>query len=108
MVYTVSRRNLIPAITHETKTSERKKILKKFTNGKYTKIITGKVLDEGFDVQKANVGIIISGTSVARQFVQRLGRLLRPKEGKAVLYELVTPDTLESKTATRRKKTEMI
>jgi superfamily II DNA or RNA helicase len=36
--------------------------------------------------------------------VQRLGRILRPREGKqAILYELVTAQTGEEFTARRRK-----
>jgi superfamily II DNA or RNA helicase len=108
MVYDISKNHLIPAITHETKTSEREEILQKFSEGSYTKIVTGKVLDEGWDCGSVNVGIIVSGTGQARQFIQRLGRILRPKEGDAILYELVTPETLEAGTVKRRRKTEVI
>lgn len=108
MVYDISRRHLIPAITYETKTSERKAILEKFSQGEYSKIVTGKVLDEGWDCGNVNVGIIVSGTGQARQFIQRLGRILRPKEGEALLYELVTPETLEAGTAKRRKDSDLI
>ncbi len=108
MVYDISRRHLIPAITHETKSSERSDILQKFSRGVYSKIVTGKVLDEGWDCGNVNVGIIVSGTSQARQFIQRLGRILRPKEGKATLYELVTPESLEIGTVRRRKESDVI
>ena len=108
MVYDISRRHLIPAITHETKSSERNDILQKFNRGIYSKIVTGKVLDEGWDCGNVNVGIIVSGTGQARQFIQRLGRILRPKEGKAVLYELVTPESLETSTVRRRKQSDVI
>ena len=108
MVYKISKNHLLPSITHETKTSEREDILKKFSEGLYTKIVTGKVLDEGWDCGSVNVGIIVSGTGQARQFIQRLGRILRPKEGDATLYELVTPETLEAGTVKRRRKTEVI
>lgn len=108
MVYAISKRFFIPAITHEIKSKEREKILSKFKKGEYTKLITGRVLDEGWDCGTVSVGIIISGTSQARQFVQRLGRLLRAKEEEAILYELVTPKTLEAKTVKRRKEAEVI
>ena len=108
MVYGISRRHLIPAITHETKTAEREDILYKFSKGEYTKIVTGKVLDEGWDCGNVNVGIIVSGTGQARQFIQRLGRILRPKEGEALLYELVTPETLEIGTVRRRRESDML
>jgi len=108
MVYDISRRHLIPAITHETKSSERNDILQKFSRGIYSKIVTGKVLDEGWDCGNVNVGIIVSGTGQARQFIQRLGRILRPKEGKSILYELVTPESLEVGTVRRRKQSDVI
>ncbi len=108
MVYDISRRHLIPAITHETKSSERQAILRRFNTGDYSKIVTGRVLDEGWDCGNVNVGIIVSGTGQARQFIQRLGRILRPKEGEAALYELVTPETLEAGTARRRKESDVI
>jgi superfamily II DNA or RNA helicase len=108
MVYQISRNHLIPAITHETKSSEREGILANFSNGIYSKIVTGKVLDEGWDCGSVNVGIIVSGTGQSRQFIQRLGRILRPKEGKAILYELVSPETLEAGTMKRRRKSEVL
>ncbi|MHA1953111.1 MAG: DEAD/DEAH box helicase [Candidatus Heimdallarchaeaceae archaeon] len=108
MVYQISRNHFIPAITHETKSIEREDILGKFSKGEYSKIVTGKVLDEGWDCGSVNVGVIVSGTGQARQFIQRLGRILRPKEGEAVLYELVSPETLEAGTVKRRRKSEVM
>jgi superfamily II DNA or RNA helicase len=92
----------IPLITHKTKTSERTHILTGFRQGHYTKIATGQVLDEGIDVPDASVGIIISGTGSKREFIQRLGRLLRPEKTEAILYELVTESTIEDGIAKRR------
>jgi len=108
IVYEISKKYLIPAITHEIKTKEREDILKKFSKGEYSKLVTGKVLDEGWDCGTVSVGVIVSGTGQSRQFIQRLGRILRPKEKEVVLYELVTKQTLETKTVKRRKKTEVI
>jgi superfamily II DNA or RNA helicase len=93
----------IPLITHKTKVSEREKILTAFKAGKFTKIVTGQVLDEGVDVPDASIGIIISGTGSKREFIQRLGRLLRPEKDKAILYELVTESTLEDGLSRRRQ-----
>lgn len=93
----------IPLITHKTKVSEREGILARFKQGKYSKIVTGQVLDEGVDVPDASVGIIISGTGSKREFIQRLGRLLRPQKEQAFLYELVTESTLEAGLSRRRK-----
>jgi superfamily II DNA or RNA helicase len=61
------------------------------------------VLDEGIDVPDASVAIIISGTGSSREYIQRLGRILRKREGKrARLIELVTRDTVETRISTRR------
>lgn len=105
MVYEISRKFLIPCITYRTDEEERRKILQKFKEGKYPAIVSSQVLDEGIDVPEANVGIIVSGTGSSREFIQRLGRLLRPREGKrAILYELVTKGTKEVRTSYRRRK----
>ncbi|MFX1466883.1 MAG: helicase-related protein, partial [Promethearchaeota archaeon] len=104
IVRAITKRFLIPEITHKTKLEERRIVLDSFRNGKYSKLVTGKVLDEGWDVD-ANIGVIVSGSGSKRQFIQRLGRILRPSEtrSKAILYELVTKETLEVSTAFRRK-----
>jgi len=99
----IGRKFLIPVITHRTKRTERAEILLKFTSGEISKLCTGRVLDEGLDVAGASVGIIVSGSAQARQYIQRLGRLLRPKEGKeAILYEIVSENTIETTISQRR------
>ncbi|MHA1793492.1 MAG: DEAD/DEAH box helicase [Promethearchaeota archaeon] len=99
----LSRKFLIPAITSHTPSREREIILNHFRTGKFRIIVTGKVLDEGVDVPEANVAIIISGTGTKRQFIQRLGRILRPKQGKtARLYEIVSDKTSEMRISSRR------
>ncbi|MBM3200320.1 DEAD/DEAH box helicase [Candidatus Woesearchaeota archaeon] len=105
VVDSISRMFLIPSITYKTPRNERKEILEDFRNGKLTKIVTGRVLDEGVDVPDASVGIIVSGSGSERAYIQRLGRIIRPKEGKeALLYELVTKKTLEMRKSYERKK----
>lgn len=67
-------------------------------------MVTSKVLNEGVDVPDAGVAIVLSGSSTQREQVQRLGRVLRKREGKqAVLYEIITRDTIEEQVAERRK-----
>lgn len=102
--YGISRRFLIPAITHQTKVKERSFILEALAKGSYGAVVTSKVLNEGVDVPDANVAIVISGSGSVREHVQRLGRVLRKKDGKrAVLYEIVTADTGETYTSERRR-----
>jgi len=104
LVYAISRRFLIPSITHKTPKNERVENLDKFRRGKYNILVTSKVLDEGVDVPEASVGIILSGTGSKREFVQRLGRILRKKGNKsAVLYEIITKATSEVAISRRRR-----
>ena len=104
LVYRVSERFLLPAITHETGTDERREILERFRAGTYSRVVTANVLDEGVDVPDATVGILLAGSGSEREFTQRLGRLLRPGEGeRALLYELVTKQTAEQRVADRRR-----
>jgi len=94
-----------PVATHETPKPERARLLEAFRNGSAPVLIATSILDEGVDVPDASIGILVSGTGQARQFVQRLGRLIRPRPGKeARLYEIVTRDTLEERTSQRRRK----
>lgn len=116
MVYEISDKFLIPFITHKTGKDERQDVLKGFKDGRYTAIVTSKVLDEGVDVPDAELGIIVSGTGSAREFIQRLGRLLRPKTRgtiekddnngkKAKLIEIISSETREETiTSAKRKK----
>ena len=62
----------------------KKEMLEKFRTGEYQAIVTVKALDEGIDVPTADLAIIVGRTSQARQNIQRLGRVLRISEGKAV------------------------
>ncbi|MFQ5920731.1 MAG: helicase-related protein [Nitrososphaerales archaeon] len=106
LVHDISRQFLIPFITHKSGKEERENILEGFKLGRYRAIVTSKVLDEGVDVPDAELGIIMSGTGSRREFVQRLGRLLRPKQDSkgAKLVEIVATDTKEAGMSRRRKK----
>ncbi|MGA2448387.1 MAG: DEAD/DEAH box helicase family protein [Polyangiaceae bacterium] len=102
--YAIARRFLVPVITHQTPVRERSAILSGLSEGVYRAVATSKVLNEGVDVPDANVAVILSGSGSVREHVQRLGRILRKREGKrAVLYELVTEGTTETFTSERRR-----
>ncbi len=103
MVDRISQRLLLPAITYRTPPMERRAILAGFRSGELTKLVTGRVLNEGVDVPDANVAIVASGSSSLREYVQRLGRVLRPKPGEAQLYELISRRTTERAAAKRRR-----
>jgi superfamily II DNA or RNA helicase len=103
-VYEISRRLLLPAITHHTKVRERGAILRAFHQGKLFAVVTSKVLNEGVDVPSASVAVVLSGNGSVREHVQRLGRILRKSGDKqALLYELVARGTAEQRTSDRRR-----
>ncbi|WP_396612561.1 DEAD/DEAH box helicase family protein [Haloferax sp. S1W] len=105
LVYTIAQRFLVPPITSETGTKERREILERFRDGTYDTVVAANVLDEGVDVPDANVAMLLSGSGSEREFTQRLGRVLRPKTDRsnAILYELVSVETAEERVADRRR-----
>lgn len=103
--YKIGETFCFPVLTHKTKAAERKDFLARFRSGDYPVLVTSKVLNEGVDVPEANIGIVVSGSGCTREHVQRLGRILRRKEGKeAVLYELVSDGTSEVGASDRRRR----
>ena len=68
-----------------------------FRIGEARILISCKALDEGLDVPDASIGIVMSCTSVSRQRIQRLGRILRrnPEKDMAVLYYIHANGTSE-------------
>ncbi|RKZ40645.1 MAG: ATP-dependent helicase [Gammaproteobacteria bacterium] len=102
--YRIARQHLIPVITHQTKAAERKAILDNFRAGIYRVIVTTKVLNEGIDVPIAKVAVILGGSASDREYVQRLGRVLR-KQGnvEAILYEVIVRNTADERIAERRR-----
>jgi len=116
LAYDVSERFLVPAITHQTGAAERERILERFREGSYSRIVSSNVLDEGVDVPAANVAVVLSGSGSEREFTQRLGRILRPPDvdsgderatpgpdDRAMLYEVIAEDTAEERVARRRR-----
>ena len=103
-VYKIARQFLVPVITHQTKTKERREVLLRFNAGTYPIVATSRVLNEGVNVPEANVAVILSGSGSVREHVQRLGRILRKSGDKeAMLYEVITRGTVEEFTSNRRR-----
>jgi superfamily II DNA or RNA helicase len=104
-VYHISQDFLIPAITHQTPVKERYEILQRFREGEYKTLVTSHVLNEGVDVPAASIAILLSGTGSAREYIQRLGRVLRKgqPDKQAILYEVVAEETTEEGVSRRRR-----
>ncbi|HIJ85257.1 MAG TPA: DEAD/DEAH box helicase [Magnetococcales bacterium] len=102
--YAIAETFFLPVITHNTRPTERVQLLDGFRDGSLPFLVNSRILNEGVDVPDVSVGIIVSGSGSVREHVQRLGRILRPREGKqAILYEMVSEDTAETFTSSRRR-----
>jgi superfamily II DNA or RNA helicase len=103
MVYRISEKFLIPAITHQTGIKERREWLEAFNQGNVLALATSKVLNEGVNIPEATVAIILSGSGSTREHIQRLGRILRKQPDKeAILYEVIASETTEEGISERR------
>jgi superfamily II DNA or RNA helicase len=101
----LSRRLAIPVITALTPAAERHAILRAVDEGTLRAVASVRVLDEGWDVPSAKLGIVLGDSTRGgrRQHVQRLGRILRRQgEQVAMLFELVAAGTWEFFSAQKR------
>ncbi|HEY0252641.1 MAG TPA: DEAD/DEAH box helicase family protein [Kofleriaceae bacterium] len=102
--YAIARDLLVPPITCDIRRAERAERLRQFRAGTAPVLVSAQVLDEGFDVPEADVAIIVGGSSSKRRYVQRIGRVLRPRAGKcARIYELTTQEAVEIRQVSRRR-----
>jgi len=95
-----------PLITGQTANSERERLYNDFRHKKFKILVVSKVANFAIDLPDANVGIQISGTFGSRQEeAQRLGRILRPKEGDnyAYFYSITTRDTKDQDYSANRQ-----
>src|SRR5262249_59642946 len=89
----IAERFDIPLITGQTPNAERQDLYDRFRDGALRRLVLSKVGNFAIDLPDANVMVQVSGTFGSRQEeAQRLGRILRPKEGEkpARFYTLVT------------------
>jgi superfamily II DNA or RNA helicase len=102
--YAIAREHLVMPLTCDIGRQERDEVLERFRRGDIRTLVSARVLNEGLDVPDADVAVVVGGALGEREHVQRVGRLLRPGEGKrAVVYELVTRNTIEVGQARRRR-----
>lgn len=69
--------------------NRRRDLLRGFAEGRPKCLCTPKILDEGVDVPAADLGIIMAASGSQRQMIQRMGRVLRPKEGKRAKFVII-------------------
>ncbi len=103
--YAIAREHLIMPVTCDIGRAEREDVLADFRTGELRALVSSRVLNEGVDVPDADVAIVVSGVMGDREHVQRVGRVLRPVQGKrALVYELVASGTSEIALSRRRKR----
>lgn len=97
-----------PLITGKIPNARREEIYAAFRTGTIPVIVVSKVANFAIDLPDASVAVQVSGTFGSRQEeAQRLGRILRPKEGRhhnSTFYSLVSNQTVEETFAANRQK----
>lgn len=78
--------------------SEREYLLHKFGEGKFKILVAMKCLDEGVDVPPARNAIIMASSGNPREYIQRIGRVLRRYPGKhqSTIYDMIVVPSLSS------------
>ncbi|PHJ13831.1 restriction endonuclease subunit R [Fervidobacterium sp. SC_NGM5_G05] len=78
--------------TQELSNKERIEILKDFGEGYIQALVAMKILDEGVDVPESKIAVIMSSSTNPREFIQRIGRVLRISDNKgySYVYDIIT------------------
>ncbi|WP_211745337.1 DNA repair helicase XPB [Paenibacillus sp. Marseille-Q4541] len=96
----------VPLITGATSEQERLRLFTAFRQKEISTLVVSKVANFAVDLPDAALAIEVSGSFGSRQEeAQRLGRILRPKEGdnRAYFYTLVSEDSREQDFALKRQ-----
>lgn len=77
--------------------SERQSIIHHFKDGHYDVLVAISCLDEGIDIPVAEKAILMSSSSNPREYIQRIGRVIRRSPGKteAIVYDFLMEPCLE-------------
>jgi superfamily II DNA or RNA helicase len=92
--YLKAAQEIKPNLKLSTYTSETEDLIGKlrgFSEGRIDMLLAMKMLDEGVDIPRAEVGIFASSTGNPREYIQRRGRLLRkhPDKNFAYIYDMI-------------------
>lgn len=78
--------------------SEREYLVKHFKKGTYKALVAISCLDEGIDIPNADKAILLANSTNPREYIQRIGRVIRQAEGKrnAHIYDfIISPRSAE-------------
>ena len=81
----------VTTFTSKNDISERELILGNFANGNYDGLVAMHCLDEGVDVPSASRAILMCNSTNPREFIQRVGRIIRrdKNKSKAEIYDMI-------------------
>lgn len=103
--YEIARRFLVMPLTCDIGRVERERALAAFREGRLRTLVSSRVLNEGVDVPEASVAVVVGARLGVREYVQRIGRVLRPLPGKrARVYELVVFGTADERRSRRNRR----
>lgn len=74
--------------------TERQNIISQFVKQQLQVLVGIKCLDEGIDIPNARIAILLSNSTNPREYVQRVGRVIRqaPNKQVSIIYDfIVTP-----------------
>ncbi len=71
--------------------TERQEYIDQFRDGQIQVLVGIKCLDEGIDITTARIAILMASSTNPREFVQRVGRVIRPSKGKTYshIFDLI-------------------
>lgn len=77
--------------------TEREEFIDQFRDGTMQVLIGLKCLDEGIDIKNARIAILMASTTNPREFVQRVGRVIRVAKNKSYseIYDLIVTTSAE-------------
>ena len=75
--------------------TEREEYIEQFRQGEIQVLVGIKCLDEGIDIKTARIAILMASSTNPREFVQRVGRVIRPSKNKTFshIYDLIVRPT---------------
>ena len=82
-------------IINEEGESERQSLINQFKRRQLQVLVGMKCLDEGIDIKNARIAILMSNSTNPREYVQRVGRVIRWEKNKpeSVIFDfIVVPD----------------
>jgi len=76
---------------------KRRRALKQWKQGRFNALLSARCLEEGTDVPSCRIGVIIGSGTSKRQFIQRIGRMMRPHGGRpGKIYVVYAAGTIEA------------